>query len=63
MTSKAPDGQDWLAYLSGFPGNSVLGIARSPSGNDRQKNNFLYFAWTGAIGNGFKQPQVDWITP
>jgi hypothetical protein len=64
MTSTTPDNQDWLNYLSGFPGNSVLGIARSPTGDTQRgaSGNLLYFAWTGAIGNGFKQPQVDWIT-
>ena len=64
MTSTTPDNQDWLNFLSGFPGNAVLGIARSPAGDTQRGGgaNLLYFAWTGAIGNGFKQPQVDWIT-
>lgn len=59
MTSLTPDGQDWLNKLSGFPGNAVLGLARSVSGD---KRGLLYLAWTGAIGNGFPQAQVQWIT-
>ena len=61
MTSTTPDGQDWLNKLSGFPGNAVTGLARSLSAGDNKRTNLLYFAWTGAIGNGFKQPQVQWI--
>ena len=57
MTSVA-HGVDWLTKLSGFPGNAVLGLARS---NDNSKENRIYLAWTGAVGNGFKQPQVQWI--
>jgi hypothetical protein len=59
MTSTTPDGNDWLNKLSGFPGNAVLGLARSGGGRDA--GNLLYLAWTGAIGNGFKQPQVQWV--
>ncbi len=68
MTSKTPDGQDWLTKLSGttanpgFPGNAVLGLARSSAAGDNQRVNQIYLAWTGAIGNGFKQPQVQWVT-
>ena len=64
MTSTTPDSQDWLNKLSGFPGNAVLGLARSaPAGrNGKESGNLLYFAWTGAIGNGFPQAQVQWIT-
>jgi hypothetical protein len=62
MTSTTPDGQDWLNKLSGFPGNAVLGLARSSGTGDNQRVNQIYLAWTGAIGNGFKQPQVQWIT-
>jgi len=61
MTSTTPDSQDWLNKLSGFPGNAVLGIARGSVGRDSKQGNYLYFAWTGAIGSGFKQPQVQWI--
>ncbi len=60
MTSKAPDGQDWLAKLSNFPNNAVLGLARSSAG-DNKRSNQLYLAWTGSIGSGFPQPQVQWI--
>jgi hypothetical protein len=60
MTSKAPDGTDWLNKLSNFPNNAVLGLARSAPG-EGQRRNQLYLAWTGAIGGGFKQPQVQWI--
>jgi hypothetical protein len=38
----------------------VLGLARSAPG-EGQRRNQLYLAWTGAIGGGFKQPQVQWI--
>ncbi|MGC1366877.1 MAG: hypothetical protein WA829_14365 [Candidatus Acidiferrum sp.] len=62
MTSVTPDSQDWLAKLSGFPGNAVLGLVRSSAGGDNKRVNQIFLAWTGAIGNGFKQPQVQWIT-
>jgi hypothetical protein len=61
MTSTTPDSQDWLNKLSGFPGNAVLGLARSSGSSDQKNGNQLYLAWTGAIGNGFPQPQVQWI--
>lgn len=60
MTSKTPDGADWVNKLSNFPNNAVLGLARSAP-SDSQRQNLLYLAWTGAIGSGFKQPQVQWI--
>ena len=62
MTSTTPDNQDWLTKLSNFPGNAVLGLARSSAAGDNKRTNQLYLAWTGAIGNGFKQPQVQWIS-
>jgi hypothetical protein len=61
MTSTTPDSQDWLNKLSGFPGNAVTGLARSSAAGDNRRTNQLYLAWTGAVGNGFKQPQVQWI--
>jgi hypothetical protein len=73
MTSTTPDNQDWLLYNSsypavgttpahgGFPGNAVIGLARSVAQRDSNAGNLLYFAWTGAIGNGFPQVQVQWI--
>lgn len=61
MTSTTPDNRDWLNKLSGFPGNAVLGLARSATGSDNKRANQLYLAWTGAVGSGFKQPQVQWI--
>jgi hypothetical protein len=59
LTSTTPDGNDWLAF--GFPGNSVLGLARSSPGQ-RDQRSLLYLAWSGAVGNGFPQPQVQWIS-
>lgn len=61
MTSKVPDGNDWLNKMSGFPGNAVMGLVRSGGSGDNRRLNQLYLAWTGAIGNGFKRPQVQWI--
>jgi hypothetical protein len=61
MTSTTPDGLDWLNKMSGFPGNAVLGLARSATTGDNKRTNQLILAWTGAIGSGFKQPQVQWI--
>jgi hypothetical protein len=61
MTSIAKGGQDWLAKLSNFPNNAVLGLARTIATSDKRGANQLYLAWTGAIGNGFPQPQVQWI--
>jgi hypothetical protein len=61
MTSIAKGGQDWLAKLSNFPNNAVLGLARTIATSDKRGADQLYLAWTGAIGNGFPQPQVQWI--
>ena len=59
MTSTVPGNINWLGMSGGFPGNAVLGLARSKSNSD--KRSLLYLAWTGAVGNGFAQPQVQWI--
>jgi hypothetical protein len=61
LSSKTPDGQDWMSKLSGFPGNAVLGGARLQGAGDNRKQNELLLAWTAGTGQGFTQPQVQWI--
>ena len=53
ISSIAKDGTtDWLNYLGTvFPGNAVLGAARS--GND------VWFAWTASSGGGFPRAHIQ----
>jgi hypothetical protein len=58
--SPAPN---WLSKVQSFSGFPILGSTRAGSpvgvaGPPQQ----LYFAWTAASGNGFKFPQVEWVT-
>jgi len=54
LSSKGPNGSDWLSFLDGTSGNSVLGGTRS--GNE------LWLAWTASKGkgpsNGFDFPNA-----
>jgi hypothetical protein len=52
LTSATPDGQDWLRF--GFPGNSIIGAARS--------SNQLWFAWMAGTNNSFPQPHIQIVT-
>lgn len=60
MTSTAPDGQDWLTKLRGFPNNAVLGSTRVRTSAGKQINQ-IWFAWSAPSGNSFKQPHVQWV--
>jgi hypothetical protein len=52
MSSKTPDGQDWLLF--GFPGNSVVGATRS--------GNQLWFGWGAGTDSNFQQTHVEMVT-
>lgn len=60
LSSLTPDTQDWLNYLSGFPGNAVLGATRLVSPDSKRQNQVL-FAWSACAGSGFPQAQVQWV--
>lgn len=53
ISSIAKDGTtDWLSYLgTSFPGNAVLGAARS--------GNNVWFGWTASSGGGFPRAQIQ----
>jgi hypothetical protein len=55
--------ENFLFKLQNFPTFQILGSTRAGSpvgvaGPPQQ----LYFAWTGASGDGFNFPQVQWVT-
>ena len=52
LSSKTPDGQDWLAF--GFPGHSPIGATRA--------SNQLWFAWTAGTDSNFKQAHIEMVT-
>ncbi len=52
MSSKTPDGQDWLLF--GFPGHSVIGATRSGSQ--------LWFGWGAGTDSNFQQTHVEMVT-
>ncbi len=54
LTSKTPDGKDWLSSTS--PGR-IRGAARFKN----SKTDEVWFAWTASRGNSFKQAHVHWI--
>ena len=61
-TPPAPN-QNWLSKVQSFTGFPILGSTRAggpvgAAGPPQQ----LYFAWTAASGNGFKFPQIQWVT-
>ncbi|HEX8113004.1 MAG TPA: hypothetical protein VF516_34975 [Kofleriaceae bacterium] len=51
LSSITPDGFNWVAGSSGFPGNAILGSTRV----GRQ----LWFAWTAGTDQRFQQPHVE----
>jgi hypothetical protein len=53
ISSKTPDGHDWLTKGSHFPGTAVLGLTRS--GND------LWLAWTAGTDRNFSQPHIEMV--
>jgi hypothetical protein len=66
LSSTTPDGQDWLAFLSGFPGNAVIGATRAPGppspGSDELFSDGLWFAWSAGTDSNFAQPHVEMVT-
>jgi hypothetical protein len=54
---------NWLSKLQTFSTFQILGSTRagSPVGAAGPPEQ-LYFAWTASSGNGFKFPQVQWVT-
>lgn len=54
ITSATPDGNDWMKFLSGFPGNGVIGATRAHDG--------VWLAWSAGTNKNFKQPHVEMIT-
>jgi hypothetical protein len=54
ITSATPDGNDWMKFLSGFPGNAVIGATRAKDG--------LWLAWSAGTNKNFPQPHVEMIT-
>ncbi len=54
ITSITPNGQDWMNKLSGFPGNSVIGLTRS--------GGQVWLAWSAGTNANFPQPHVEMIT-
>lgn len=53
LSSTTPDGQDWLSFGAGFPGNAVLGSTRV--------GNRLWFAWSAGTDRTFKQPHIEMV--
>ena len=53
LSSTTPDGQDWMNKLAGFPGNAVIGGARS--------GNQVWLGWSAGTDGNFKQPHVEMI--
>ncbi len=53
IASTTPDGQNWMAFLSGFPGNAVIGGAVSGSK--------LWMAWSAGTDNNFPQPHIEMV--
>lgn len=54
LSSTTPDGQNWLAGSSGFPGTAIIGGTRS--------GNKIWFAWNAATDSNFQQPHVEMVT-
>jgi hypothetical protein len=61
LTSTSPDGQDWLTKLRGDNNNFISGSTRLFSQKGDRQTNQVWFAWTAPSGNGFAQPQVQWV--
>jgi hypothetical protein len=59
--SLTPDAQDWLSKLGTDISFPISGSARVFGDVGGTRTNQLYFAWTGSSGNGFAQPQVQWV--
>jgi hypothetical protein len=58
-TSTCPDKTDWLNFMSGFPGNAVIGATRRFAGGlFGGPASEVYFAWTAGRGGGFAHPHV-----
>lgn len=53
LSSTTPDGNDWMSFLSGFPGNGVIG-ATVASGQ-------VWFAWSAGTNSNFPQPHVEMV--
>jgi hypothetical protein len=59
-TSPCPDTTDWLNFMSGFPGSSVIGATRRFGGGlFGGPASEVWFAWTGARGGSFPHPHVQ----
>ena len=51
LSSKTPDGRDWMQKLSDFPKDAVLGATRVADD--------LWFAWTAGTDSNFPQPHIE----
>jgi hypothetical protein len=62
-TTPSPNGQDWLTFGAGFPGNGVLGATRQfqAGGGFSPHVNNLWFAWTAGTDANFPQPHVEMV--
>jgi len=64
-SSLAPNGQDWLNKLNGFPRGLIIGATRLPRlhcvGNKSEEGDELWLAWTAAKGGEFEQPHVQLV--
>lgn len=64
LSSKTPDGQNWLAFDAGaFPGITVLGATRQfqTGGGLFPHVNNLWFAWPAGTDKNFPQPHVEMV--
>jgi hypothetical protein len=66
LSSKTPDGIDFLTKLRNFPGNAVIGATRAPGpplpGSGELFSDGLWFAWSAGTDNNFMQPHIEMVT-
>jgi hypothetical protein len=51
LSSTTPDNQDWMTKLAGFPGNGIVGAART--------SDQLWFGWSAGTDSNFSKPHVE----
>lgn len=64
LSSKTPDGNDFLTKLQNFPGNAVIGATRAPGppASNKLSSDGLWFAWSAGTDSNFTQPHVEMVT-
>lgn len=65
LSSKTPDGNDFLTKLGNFPGNAVIGAARAPgppSKSGEFSSDGLWFAWSAGTDKNFARPHIEMVT-